>query len=132
MTWPTAGCCRPGSSCSASPGATGGTASSPTSRAPRRSATARTEFREEVWKRLADSIRFVPGSFDDDDAFDRLCQQLVDLEQSHGITGNAAFYLSIPPPAFPAVLKQMERTGLASNEQAGWLAPGRRREAVRP
>jgi glucose-6-phosphate 1-dehydrogenase len=80
---------------------------------------ARTEFREEVWKRLADSIRFVPGSFDDDDAFDRLCQQLVDLEQSHGITGNAAFYLSIPPPAFPAVLKQMERTGLASNEQAG-------------
>jgi glucose-6-phosphate 1-dehydrogenase len=80
---------------------------------------ARTEFREEVWKRLADSIRFVPGSFDDDDAFDRLCQQLRDLEQSHGITGNAAFYLSIPPPAFPAVLKQMERTGLASNEQSG-------------
>ena len=79
----------------------------------------RTEFREEVWKRLADSIRFVPGSFDDDDAFDRLCQQLNDLEQSHGISGNAAFYLSIPPPAFPAVLKQMERTGMASNEQSG-------------
>ncbi len=80
---------------------------------------ARTEFREEVWKRLADSIRFVPGSFDDDDAFDRLHQQLIDLEHSHGISGNAAFYLSIPPPAFPAVLKQMERTGMASNEQSG-------------
>jgi glucose-6-phosphate 1-dehydrogenase len=79
----------------------------------------RTEFREEVWSRLADSIKFVPGSFDDDDAFDALRQQLIDLEQSHGIAGNAAFYLSIPPPAFPTVLKQMERTGMASNEQSG-------------
>jgi glucose-6-phosphate 1-dehydrogenase len=80
---------------------------------------ARTDFRDEVWRRLSDSIKFIPGSFDDDDAFDRLAQQLVDLEHSHGIAGNAAFYLSIPPPAFPTVLKQMERTGMASNEQAG-------------
>jgi glucose-6-phosphate 1-dehydrogenase len=80
---------------------------------------ARTEFREEVWRRLGDSIKFVPGAFDDDDAFDRLKQELVDLEHSHGIQGNAAFYLSIPPPAFPTVLKQMERTGMASNELAG-------------
>ena len=28
-------------------------------------AGARTGFREDVWQRLADSIRFVPGSFDD-------------------------------------------------------------------
>ena len=47
------------------------------------------------------------------------CQQLIELEHSHGIAGNAAFYLSIPPPTFPSVLKQMERTGMASNEQAG-------------
>ncbi|MGZ4615291.1 MAG: glucose-6-phosphate dehydrogenase, partial [Actinomycetes bacterium] len=32
----------------------------------------RTGFREDVWKRLEDSIRFVPGAFDDDDAFDNL------------------------------------------------------------
>ncbi len=82
-------------------------------------AHARTEFREEVWRRLGDSIKFVPGAFDDDDAFDRLKQELVDLEHSHGIAGNAAFYLSIPPPAFPTVLKQMERTGMASNEASG-------------
>ncbi len=80
---------------------------------------ARTEFREEVWRRLSDSIRFIPGSFDDDDAFDRLSAELKGLEHSHGIAGNAAFYLSIPPAAFPVVLKQMERTGMASNEQSG-------------
>ena len=81
----------------------------------------RTEFREDVWRRLADAIRFVPGSFDDDAAFDALAQALVDLEDSHGIAGNAAFYLSIPPAMFPVVLKQMARTGLADNSvRGGW------------
>lgn len=79
----------------------------------------RTGFREEVWERLADSIKFVPGSFDDDNAFDQLAQTLTDLELSHGIAGNAAFYLSIPPPAFPTVLKQMQRTGMADNAVSG-------------
>jgi len=41
------------------------------------------------------------------------------LRESHGIKGNAAFYLSIPPSMFPVVLKQMERTGLASNDRSG-------------
>jgi glucose-6-phosphate 1-dehydrogenase len=81
----------------------------------------RTEFREDVWRRLADSIRFQPGSFDDDGAFDRLADCLVQLEQSHGIAGNAAFYLSIPPGMFPTVLKQMRRTGMAENSvRGGW------------
>jgi glucose-6-phosphate 1-dehydrogenase len=82
---------------------------------------ARTGFREEVWARLADSIYFVPGSFDDDEAFDTLADKLVSLETTHGIQGNAAFYLSIPPAMFPVVLKQMQRTKMAENdERGGW------------
>jgi glucose-6-phosphate 1-dehydrogenase len=77
---------------------------------------ARTEFREEVWQRLAHTIRFLPGSFDDDAAFDALAQMLQDTPSAQS---NAAFYLSIPPSAFPTVLKQMERTGLADNEASG-------------
>ena len=42
-------------------------------------------------------------------------QTLVDLDGSHGTQGNAAFYLSIPPTAFPTVLKQMQRTGMAND-----------------
>jgi glucose-6-phosphate 1-dehydrogenase len=80
---------------------------------------ARTEFREEVWQRIATSLKFVAGSFDDDDAFDQLHKELLDLEASHGIKGNAAFYLSIPPAAFPTVLKQMQRTGMADNDKVG-------------
>jgi glucose-6-phosphate 1-dehydrogenase len=82
-------------------------------------AHARTPWNEEVWKRLCDDIQFVPGSFDDDAAFDALAKTLDELRDSHGIRGNAAFYLSIPPSMFPVVLKQMERTGLASNDRSG-------------
>ncbi len=79
----------------------------------------RTEFRDDVWRRVASSLKFIPGSFDDDAAFDQLHDELNDMFHSHGIKGNAAFYLSIPPPAFPVVLKQMQRTGMADNERAG-------------
>ncbi len=80
---------------------------------------ARTPWRDEVWARLAGNIKFVPGSFDDDAAFDQLAATLDELRDSHGIQGNAAFYLSIPPAAFPTVLKQMGRTHMADNDRSG-------------
>jgi len=81
----------------------------------------RTGFREDVWARLSDSIRFVPGSFDDDAAFDKLASTLIEMEKSQGIQGNAAFYLSIPPAMFPVVLKQIARTRMCDNSvRGGW------------
>ncbi|WP_019868799.1 glucose-6-phosphate dehydrogenase [Salinispora oceanensis] len=80
---------------------------------------ARTPWREEVWARLAGNIKFVGGSFDDDEAFDQLAGVLAKLRQTHGIPGNAAFYFAIPPPAFPVVLKQLARTGMADNASSG-------------
>jgi glucose-6-phosphate 1-dehydrogenase len=80
---------------------------------------ARTPWREEVWARLAGNIKFVGGSFDDDAAFDHLAQVLDELHTTHGIPGNAAFYFSIPPAAFPVVLKQLARTGMADNAKSG-------------
>ncbi|HEX5542750.1 MAG TPA: glucose-6-phosphate dehydrogenase [Micromonospora sp.] len=80
---------------------------------------ARTPWREEVWRRLAGNIKFVGGSFDDDDAFDRLAEKLDHFRDTQGLPGNAAFYLSIPPAAFPLVLKQLARTGMADSAKAG-------------
>jgi glucose-6-phosphate 1-dehydrogenase len=82
-------------------------------------ANSRTPWREEVWARLSGNIKFVGGSFEDDAAFDTLAHTLEGLRESHGIEGNAAFYLSIPPSAFPVVLKQMGRTGMADNARSG-------------
>ena len=82
--------------------------------------------------RLADGIRFVPGSFDDDDAFDALAQTLRRLEGTHGIQGNAAFYLSIPPPAVPDGAQADAAHRHGRQRAVRRLAPGRRGEAVRP
>ncbi len=79
---------------------------------------------------LAEGFRFVPGEFGDDAAFDQLAETVHDLDAERGTGGNHAFYLSIPPSAFPLVCQQLEARGL-TDPRRGVLAPGRHREAVR-
>jgi glucose-6-phosphate 1-dehydrogenase len=77
-------------------------------------AHARTPFRETVWQQLAEGVRFVPGEFADDEAFDRLAETVAQLDTERGTGGNYCFYLSVPPKAFPLVVKQLERSGLST------------------
>jgi glucose-6-phosphate 1-dehydrogenase len=81
---------------------------------------ARTPFRESVWRQLAEGFRFVPGAFDDDDAFDRLAATVADLDRDRGTGGNHAFYLSVPPASFPVVTKQLARSGLSAQDAHQW------------
>lgn len=84
---------------------------------------ARTPFRQVVWDRLAAGFRFVAGTFDDDEAFARLTRTLEELDAERGTGGNHAFYLSIPPGAFPVVCEKLHATGLArpaTAAGAGW------------
>jgi glucose-6-phosphate 1-dehydrogenase len=74
---------------------------------------ARTPFREATWRQLAEGIRFVQGSFDDDDAFERLRETVETLDKERGTGGNHAFYLSVPPSAFPVVCEQLSKHGLS-------------------
>jgi glucose-6-phosphate 1-dehydrogenase len=81
---------------------------------------ARTEFHEDVWAQLAEGIRFVPGTFDDDAAFELLKETIAQLDRERGTMGNHAFYLSIPPKAFPLVTEQLRRSGLAEPNDGQW------------
>ncbi|KOV79297.1 glucose-6-phosphate dehydrogenase [Nocardia sp. NRRL S-836] len=81
---------------------------------------ARTPFNEAVWQQLAEGIRFVQGTFDDDSAFDNLASCLAALDAERGTGGNHAFYLSIPPGAFPTVINQLKRAGLAQTSADQW------------
>jgi len=81
---------------------------------------ARTPFRQEVWDRLAEGFRFVQGTFDDDAAFERLKDTLHELDEERGTGGNHAFYLSIPPSAFPQVCEQLSKSGLANKPDGCW------------
>ncbi|MGH3368433.1 MAG: glucose-6-phosphate dehydrogenase, partial [Nocardioidaceae bacterium] len=81
---------------------------------------ARTEFREEVWRQLAEGFRFVPGDFDDDAAFDTLRRTVEELDRVRGTGGNHAFYLSVPPRFFSNVIGQLKEHGLAEPDRESW------------
>ena len=87
-------------------------------------AHARTPFREEVWRNLAEGIRFVPGVFDDNAAFDLLASTLHDLDVQRGTGGNHAVDLSIPPGFFSVVCEQLERAGLSTPRDYAWRRVG--------
>jgi glucose-6-phosphate 1-dehydrogenase len=86
-------------------------------------AHARTPFRETVWQQLSEGVRFVPGEFADDEAFDRLAETVAQLDTERGTGGNYCFYLSVPPKAFPQVVRQLQRSGLSTAPEGD----GRRR-----
>jgi glucose-6-phosphate 1-dehydrogenase len=77
---------------------------------------ARTPFREEVWQQLAEGFRFVPGTFDDDQAFQTLHATIDELDKARGTGGNFAFYLSVPPKYFPQVVQQLKKHHLAARD----------------
>ncbi len=81
---------------------------------------ARTPFREDVWRHLADGFRFVPGDFSDDEAFDTLRDTVQTLDAERGTGGNHAFYLSIPPRFFADVCQQLQRSGLSKPATDSW------------
>ena len=81
---------------------------------------ARTPFRDAVWQQLSEGVRFVSGSFDDDEAFDQLASCVMRLDEERGTGGNYAFYLSIPPGQFPTVVQQLKRSGLSDPSAGGW------------
>jgi len=56
----------------------------------------RTPFREEVWDQLAEGFRFVPGDFDDDDAFDTLRETIEELDE---VRAGVRVRLADPPGA---------------------------------
>ncbi len=81
---------------------------------------ARTPFREEVWEQLLEGIRFVPGTFDSNESFEKLKSTIAELDEARGTGGNHAFYLSIPPSSFEVVVSQLKNHGLTEKNQGGW------------
>jgi glucose-6-phosphate 1-dehydrogenase len=66
-----------------------------------------------------DSVLFYQGIGASTPAdFQALKTRLETLERDHGLPGNRAFYLSLPPTAFPSTIAGLGAAGL--NQSAGW------------
>ncbi|MDN8814753.1 glucose-6-phosphate dehydrogenase, partial [Staphylococcus aureus] len=53
-------------------------------------------------------------------AFERLTEVVGELDRTRGTGGNHAFYLSIPPDAFPQVCGQLAESGLNTPQDGSW------------
>jgi glucose-6-phosphate 1-dehydrogenase len=73
---------------------------------------------EDVLKELLGDIRYIPGTFDQDDAYARLADTLGELDGKAGLALNRAFYLSTAPGFFPLIIGALGRHGLQSVEDA--------------
>jgi glucose-6-phosphate 1-dehydrogenase len=70
---------------------------------------ARDPVRDDVWEPLAAGMRYVTTDFSEESGFDELARVLGELDAEHGTSANRVYYLAIPPPAFPAVVRGLGR-----------------------
>jgi glucose-6-phosphate 1-dehydrogenase len=79
------------------------------------------EARDPLWSDFADRLHYIPGSFDDVDAFHELRKQLEENDEKLGTEGNRLYYLSTPPSVFGKIVQQLAAAGLGPRDQKrGW------------
>jgi glucose-6-phosphate 1-dehydrogenase len=73
---------------------------------------------EAVLERLLGCVRYVPGSFDDSDVYERLSRVLDEFDDDAGQPLNRCFYLSTAPSFFPVIIEHLGAAGLARPKKA--------------
>src|SRR4051794_3558492 len=76
----------------------------------------RREADEKVLNGLVERMRYVTGSFDDEDMYDRLGKAADEYDEEAGIEFNRLFYLSTAPSFFPVIAEALGEHGLNRNE----------------
>ena len=72
----------------------------------------RDELRADVWRDLAEGMRYVATDFADDRGEDAVVESLRDLDEKRGTGGNRVYYLAVPPVAFETIVNELgERRG---------------------
>jgi glucose-6-phosphate 1-dehydrogenase len=68
-----------------------------------------------LWARLRPNVRWVRGSFDEPEAYERLVKTLAEVHAGD-VGGCTLFYLACPPGFFDAVVTRLGASGLARDE----------------
>lgn len=80
------------------------------------STRARHGLNNEVFQRLRERMRFLPGDFSAQDTYQRLREL---LDSSPELSSNLVFYLAVPPAKFALISQHLASVGL-NQEQHGW------------
>src|ERR1019366_571140 len=77
--------------------------------------------KDPLWSDFAKRLSFIPGSFDDKDAFKQLRAQLEQNDKELGTGGNRLYYLSTPPSLFAQIIGMLDEAGLGPKDnKTGW------------
>ena len=71
-----------------------------------------------VLERVMESIRYVAGSFDDEQMYKTLNRQLDALDGDAGAPLNRAFYLATAPAFFPVIARELGKASMEQHEGA--------------
>ena len=74
-------------------------------------AHSRTPLDEAAFKPFADSLWFISGTFDDEEALSRLKAALDHNDDELGAHENRLYYLAVPPGAFPTIVHSLAAIG---------------------
>ncbi|MFN2377734.1 MAG: glucose-6-phosphate dehydrogenase, partial [Candidatus Binatia bacterium] len=75
---------------------------------------------EANWSWLESRFHFVPGSFDDAEAYRALDAKLAELEVSSRTGGNVLFYLAAAPEYFGVIVGQLAAAGMVQAGNGRW------------
>ena len=84
-----------------------------------------------VLEALLGDLRYLPGTFDDDDVFERLSQALDEFDREAGRPLNRCFYLSTAPAFFPVIVGKLGEHRLVAKRTPRSASSSRSRSARR-
>src|SRR3954471_24303497 len=68
---------------------------------------ARDPFDEKTWEWLSSRMEYAPMEFADDEAEDKMAQQLAKFDEERGTAGNRMYYLAVPPSAIGTIVGEL-------------------------
>jgi glucose-6-phosphate 1-dehydrogenase len=72
-----------------------------------------------IWENFAKRLFYIPGSFDDPQAYDRLKAKCEEADQTSGTGGRRIYYLAVPPDFFAVICQFLGKLGMASDPEEG-------------
>ena len=83
----------------------------------------RKPIKEEVLAEFSEHSYYIPGSFDNTEAYVALKEKLDSLDKEAGIKYNRVFYLATSPSFFETIANELKSAGLLEREADGSAAP---------
>ncbi|MHB1083077.1 MAG: glucose-6-phosphate dehydrogenase [Prosthecobacter sp.] len=73
-----------------------------------------------LWTNIEQRLRYCSGSYTDPETYQRLSTMLEESNAKQHTSGNALFYLSVPPISFAPIAQQLHASGLLKEVPPVW------------